>query len=142
MKTSSHIGKRGYVIVKSEYPIKTIESLKKELTVTPFKNGDYGETDEPFPVFLENSKKMYIPKYFGIEKFGQPTENHLSPGDDINLSFSGLLRSHQIEPIDACIQAFSTKGGGILSLPCGEGKTACACYLISKMKKKNIRFSS
>jgi superfamily II DNA or RNA helicase len=136
--SSSHIGKRGYVIVKSEHSIKTIELLKKELTVTPFKNGDYGETDEPFSVFLENSKKMYIPKYFGIEKFGQPVENHLRSGDEINLLFNGLLRPHQIEPIEACIQAFSTTGGGILSLPCGEGKTACACYLISKMKKKTF----
>ena len=81
---------------------------------------------------------MYIPKYYGIEKLGNADEIRVPPGDNINLTFSGNLRQHQEEPIAACLNAFQTVGGGILSLPCGEGKTACACYLISQMKKKTF----
>ena len=136
--TSIYIGKRGYVIVKSEFPEKTIKNIRKDLTISPFVIGDYGESEEPFPIFLENDKKLYVPKYYGIEKFGIPTKNEVPTGEDIDLKFNGTLRPHQLDPIDACVQAFSKTGGGILSLPCGEGKTACACYLISHMKKKTF----
>jgi len=134
----SYVGKRGYILIKKEWPQNVIDSTKLELTPKPFTSGDYGDSEEPFPVYVENSQKLYIPKYFGLEKFGPPDSTKLSPGIDINLQFSGQLRPHQIEPINACLTAFQTKGGGILSLPCGEGKTACACYLISKMQKKTF----
>lgn len=134
----SYIGKRGYILYKKEWPINTIENIKQELMVKPFTNGDYGESEEPFPAYSENLQKIYIPKYYGLEKFGKPDEIKVPSGDNINLQFSGHLRPHQEEPIAKCLQAFQTIGGGILSLPCGEGKTACACYLISQLKKKTF----
>ena len=134
----SYIGKRGYVLIKKEWDNVLIDSIKKELTVNPFINSDYGETDEPFPVYSENSQKLYIPKYYGLEKFGSPDEVKLDPGEEINLIFNGTLREHQNDPIQKCVESFEKVGGGILSLPCGEGKTACACYLISHLKKKTF----
>jgi len=65
----SYIGKRGYVLIKKEWDNSLIKSVKEELTVKPFVNGDYGDNEEPFPVYAENSQKLYIPKYFGLEKF-------------------------------------------------------------------------
>jgi superfamily II DNA or RNA helicase len=138
----SYIGKRGYVLIKKNWDSNILNQVKKELLVQPFQSGDYGEPDEPFPVYSENSQKMYIPKYYGIDKFGQPDEIKLDSGENIDLTFNGILRSHQLEPISKCMEAFMTHstghGGGILSLPCGEGKTACACYLISQLKKKTF----
>ena len=134
----SYIGKRGYVLIKKDWPASKIVEIKQELTVKPFTCSDFGDTEDPFPVYSENSQKLYIPKYYGIEKLGNADEIRVPPGDNINLTFSGNLRQHQEEPIAACLNAFQTVGGGILSLPCGEGKTACACYLISQMKKKTF----
>ena len=138
----SYIGKRGYVLIKKNWDQNVLNQVKKELLVQPFQCGDYGEPEEPFPVYSENAQKMYIPKYYGLEKFGQPDEIKLDPGENINLTFKGSIRSHQSEPISKCMEAFQThstgSGGGILSLPCGEGKTACACYLISQLKKKTF----
>lgn len=138
----SYIGKRGYVLIKKNWDPNVLNQIKKELLVQPFQCGDYGEPDEPFPVFSENTQKIYIPKYYGLEKFGQPDEIKLDPGENIDLTFNGSLRAHQQEPIAKCMEAFGTystgRGGGILSLPCGEGKTACACYLISQLKKKTF----
>jgi superfamily II DNA or RNA helicase len=138
----SYIGKRGYVIIKKNWDPSVLNQIKKELLIQPFQSGDYGEPDEPFPIYSENTQKIYIPKYYGLEKFGQPDEIKLDPGENINLTFNGTLRSHQQEPISKCMEAFGThstgRGGGILSLPCGEGKTACACYLISQLKKKTF----
>lgn len=138
----SYIGKRGYVLIKKNWEPSVLNQIKKDLLVQPFQSGDYGEPDEPFPVYSENSQKIYIPKYYGFEKFGQPDEIKLDPGESIELVFNGTLRTHQQEPISKCMEAFATystgRGGGILSLPCGEGKTACACYLISQLKKKTF----
>jgi len=138
----SYIGKRGYVLIKKNWDQNVLNQIKKELLVQPFQCGDYGEPDEPFPVYSENTQKIYIPKYYGLEKFGQPDEIRLDPGESIDLVFNGTLRAHQQEPISKCMEAFGThltgRGGGILSLPCGEGKTACACYLISQLKKKTF----
>ena len=138
----SYIGKRGYVLIKKNWDQNVLNQVKKELLVQPFQCGDYGEPEEPFPVYSENAQNMYIPKYYGLEKFGQPDEIKLDPGENINLTFKGSIRSHQSEPISKCMEAFQThstgSGGGILSLPCGEGKTACACYLISQLKKKTF----
>lgn len=138
----SYIGKRGYILIKKNWDPSVLNQIKKELLIQPFQSGDYGEPDEPFPIFSENAQKIYIPKYYGLEKFGQPDEIRLDPGENINLAFNGTLRSHQQEPITKCMEAFGThttgRGGGILSLPCGEGKTACACYIISQLKKKTF----
>ena len=134
----SYIGKRGYVLIKNKWDTEEIERVKEELMVKPFVNGDYGNNESPFPVYLENSNKLYIPKYFGINKFGDAEKSNISLGEDINLEFNGQLRDHQKEPIQKCLNAFENTGGGILSLPCGDGKTACACYLISKLKKKTF----
>jgi superfamily II DNA or RNA helicase len=138
----SYIGKRGYVLIKKNWDLSVLNQIKKELLIQPFQSGDYGEPDEPFPIYSENTQKIYIPKYYGLEKFGQPDEIRLDPGENIDLTFNGTLRSHQQEPISKCMEAFGThstgRGGGILSLPCGEGKTACACYLISQLKKKTF----
>ena len=138
----SYIGKRGYVLIKKNWDPSVLNQIKKELLIQPFQSGDYGEPDEPFPIFSENTQKIYIPKYYGLEKFGQPDEIRLDPGENIDLNFNGTLRSHQQDPISKCMETFGThstgRGGGILSLPCGEGKTACACYIISQLKKKTF----
>ena len=41
-------------------------------------------------------------------------------------------------PAEFTIKAYKEKGGGILSLPCGFGKTILALYFISILKKKTI----
>ena len=40
------------------------------------------------------------------------------------------------------MEAYNNNGGGILSLPCGFGKTILALYFISMLKKKNTRYCS
>jgi superfamily II DNA or RNA helicase len=134
--TKTYLGKRGYIIIKSFLSENEIENIKKELTVKPNINTDFGIEEPPFPVYLENKHKLYVPKMYGINKFGLPEENKLSEGDNINLIFNGKLKGDQEEPVNKCLNAFKDIGGGLLSLPCGAGKTAIALYLISKLGKK------
>ena len=67
----SYIGKRGYVLIKKNWDPSILNQIKKELLIQPFQSGDYGEPDEPFPIFSENSQKIYIPKYHGVVPCGQ-----------------------------------------------------------------------
>ncbi len=135
----SYLGKRGYILRKSFFTKKQIDEVKGELTVKPHVPDDFGgPPEEPFPIYLENDKKLYIPKFYGIEKFGMPIENQMTPGEDINLEFNLQLKNEQMIPAEETMKAYRGRGGGILSLPCGFGKTILACYFITQIRKKTL----
>ena len=132
----SYINKRGYVIFKEYYDYKLLNQLRTELTVKPFNN--FAENTESYPIFEENTRKMYLPKFYALDKFGEPDENKVPEGDDINLEFCGSIRENQQKAIDSSLISLRTTGGGLLVLPCGYGKTCIALYLISQIKKKTL----
>jgi len=59
---------------------------------------------------------------------------------NINVPFQGTLNVKTLQDIATTktIETLETKGGGILSLPPGYGKTTCALYVLSKMKVKTL----
>lgn len=136
--------KRGYAIVKKCFTFIELETLRTELKVKPYVNEDYGPGVEPYPIYLESENKIYIPKHIGYEKFGEPDKIKCTRGIDIDIEFSGTLRDKQKPIIDSFLKTceegpFQTNSkGGIISVPCGWGKTIMALYLISKLKKKTI----
>ena len=136
--SKSYIGKRGYSLNKRFFSNMELEKIKAELTVKPNLPGDYGSVEEPFKVFLESKDYLYIPKQYGIQTFGDAEHNILPRGGDINVSFDLKLKDEQIEPAQKTMDAYLDKGGGILSLPCGFGKTILGCYFIASLKKKTL----
>lgn len=136
----SYIGQNGYVIYKKYYDSKLLENIRSELTVRPYVHPDYtfGKEPESYRIYLENTNKLYIPKYYGLNKLGKPDRNDLVSGDDIKLEFKGKLKDTQKDPVNAALKTFKEIGGGILQLPCGHGKTAIALYLISILSKKTL----
>ena len=134
----NYMGKRGYILRKKFLKEADLKQIRADLTVKPFSSGDYGKEETPFKIYLENESKLYLPKFYGLEKFGQPDQNILPPGKDININFSLKLKDEQLLPAQKTIEAYHKKGGGILSLPCGFGKTIMALYFISVLKKKTI----
>jgi len=138
MEHNKYITKRGYIIRKKIINDSIINEVRSDLTVKPYSSGDYGVTEEPFKIYLENDNKLYVPKFYGIQKFGKPDINTILPGKDIDIEFSLNLKEEQKIPAEHTINAYKEKGGGILSLPCGFGKTILALYFISVLKKKTI----
>jgi superfamily II DNA or RNA helicase len=133
--SQSYLGKKGYTIPKSILSKEDEEFLRKDLFVKPMILGvNYGggkdETCE-FPVFRENNNKIYIPRFYGIQRYGMPNKSEIQQGDDIVLEFAKPLRDYQEKIIDIytsyvntpiCIDSPDNGGGGILEVPCGRGK--------------------
>jgi superfamily II DNA or RNA helicase len=134
----TYMGKRGYIIRKNSLNNEQLINIRNDLTITPFTLGDYGTNEEPFKIYLENKNKVYVPKFYGIEKFGNPDVNIIPKGKDINVEFSLKLKDEQQIPAQETLKSYYEKGGGILSLPCGFGKTILGLYFISKLQKKTI----
>lgn len=135
------LGYHGYTIKKDYISDENLESIKKQLTVTPFVPPDFSNfRPEPFKLYQESKSKIYLPKIYGIDNFGLPDKIKLHRGKEINLDFVGELRPEQIAPAEAYLQCANDplKRGGILSLRCGSGKTVLAIYLICQLKKKTL----
>lgn len=121
------ITRTGY-LVESSHP--NIQQIKKELTVRPQVNGDYGFPPPPFKVFKPATRGICIPRFYGTHVLGETTDKRPEP-TRIKTKFVGKLRdeTHQNDAHRAAIKA----GSGVLSLPCGYGKTtvslAIACTL-------------
>ena len=140
------LSKRGYAIIKSDYSDKYLKRLKNKLTVKPFTIKGFGPESEPFSVYLESDKKIYMPKHFCYQELGNPTINKLSNGQSSTFNFNGSLRIHQQPVIKAFLNSCQNNNndylkksqGGIISVPCGFGKTVLALYLISQLKIKTL----
>lgn len=143
ISSQSYIGQKGYVIPKSALsPIELIQ-LKKDLFKVPMINGKPNADAQGFALYRENDKKIYVPRFYGIQKYGLPTRIDICPGESIDVPFNSEkpLFPHQTTAIQVYtdhIQKSPQSAGGILELACGMGKTVLALKLISELKKKTI----
>ena len=122
---------------------KALAALCKELTVTPVVAGGAAVAAPPVPSFklwLESPKRLYVPKYFGLQRFGAPARSTIPDGAVAELRFRGGVRPEQLAPIEAFLRAADDPltMGGILSLPCGSGKTVIALYIASVIRRKTL----
>ena len=137
--------KRGYSFLKDEIPVKQLEKIKQQLSVKPNVNTDYGPAPPSFKIYLESQTKLYIPKHYALREFGEPQHIKLNTGETKNFNFVGELRDKQIPVVTAFMDSCDTtkpytkaSRGGIISVPCGFGKTVIALYLLSEMRKKTL----
>ena len=140
---TTYLGQKGYTILKNELTIMQQNKIKSDLTIKPYTPGAPGANDKvTYSAYRESPNKLYVPHYYGVEHFGNPSEVKISEGLDINLEFNGQLRDYQIPVVDKYIKHVTlTKngvGGGLLELFCAWGKTSASLYIISALKKKTL----
>ena len=146
----------GYSISKISLKPEEIEKIKKELTMKPKVNFDMGNNKDAeevvFELYRETDKRIYIPRYYGLVNYGVPKVLKLSScgtggagaaGADISVGFVGKLREAQMEPVNNFLEAARNprKMGGIISVPCGFGKTIMSLYIACALKKKTMFIS-
>ena len=139
---ATYIGPKGYSIRKENMPIQEQELIRKELTVLPFVPKTSIAQPTPFPVYRESNRKMYMPRFYGLEHYGQPDAITLPPGLNINLTFKGELRDYQQKLVKQYLKRAKKNGCGLIEADCGAGKTCCAIYILAKYSKKNINYCS
>jgi superfamily II DNA or RNA helicase len=116
------------------------KTLKEDLTVQPYIPKSPVQPAS-FPVYRESTSKIYIPRYFGVDLYGNPDEIRIPKGTEISIEFNGDLRDYQHNIVDIYMKAATANsfgGGGLLEIPCGRGKTVIACKIISALKKKTL----
>jgi superfamily II DNA or RNA helicase len=129
----AYLGKKGYTIPKEYLNPEDEAFLRKDLFVKPAATSAYGAESEAdaYPVFRENDKKMYLPRFYGIARYGLPSKTEIEAGTDVHFVFPKPLRDYQDKIIgvytthvDApiCKDSPIQGGGGILEVPCGRGK--------------------
>ena len=124
IRASSYIGKKGYTIPKASLSNADLEFLKQDLFMKPQTFGFTGnDNSTAFAVYRENDKKIYLPRFYGIQRYGLPEVSELDSGDTIDIRFTKELRDYQENIVKIYLQHVSSgSNGGVLEVPCGRGK--------------------
>jgi superfamily II DNA or RNA helicase len=126
----------GYKILKSEANVHA-EQLRKTLTVKPFIPSVFVPNKNAVPrykVYREVDDAFYLPKHFGIERFGLPgsTTRDVPQTDAKFWEFNGSIRESQKAVVDSFLKP--EPHDGIISLHTGGGKTVCALSIASCLR--------
>ena len=133
----TYLGCKGYTIVKHSISMTEHTFIRKELDVSP--NKTLMGPCPSFPIYRESSSKLYVPRYFGLEHYGEPNEYKIDTGENIELTFHGALFPYQENIVNKYINHVNKNGGGgLLDIEPGKGKTVMALNIISKLKKKTL----
>lgn len=140
----------GYILKKDKLDKKEVIKIKKDLTVKPFVlpifkdfSQDSGN-NKPYKIYLESQQRLIVPRFYGIKHFGTPLKNYLDSSNttisDTSVGFNDIIKikPHQKTAYDKTVKHLKTVGGGVLSLPCGYGKTVIALKIICTLKTKTI----
>jgi superfamily II DNA or RNA helicase len=145
---NSYLGNKGYSIYKVCLNSEIIDFIKDELTVKPNVINSLIEA-KSFPIYQESDKKIYVPRYWGINMFGYPKTIKIQYGDAINIKFNGELRDYQLTVLNAYLKAIdfgieekknNGTGSALIELWTGAGKTVLALKIIEVLQKKTIIF--
>ena len=119
---STYLGTKGYSIIKDSISIHEQNDIKKDLMVKPFAPPNSIQKPVEFPIYRESKKKIYVPRFYGLDRYGDPDDDRLNEGDDIDVEFVGSMRDYQVNIVNTYIKEANNSGCGLLEIPCGRGK--------------------
>lgn len=126
----------GYKIEKTYLKDEGI-SLKKQLSVKPYVSPVFVRPQyvKPYMLYKETENFLYIPKQFGIHRFGSP-KTDMTEITSNRWRFSGELRESQLEVVHAYL--LPEPHDGLVCLQTGGGKTVCALFIASQIKLRTL----
>lgn len=116
---------RGYAIKKTTLTEKQMDMIRKDLLVTPKIPERFAKGIKPFAIYGESTSRFYLPRGWGVAKFGPAQATLLPEGLPLPpaVKFKGSPYDYQEE----ILQKFTDAGNnGLLCVPCGKGKTFMA----------------
>jgi len=129
------------MLSRSGYLTERNKDIESELTVSPKVNTDYVARSIPFKVFKKNKDVLCVPQHYGMERLGKAKEDtRQEPVSYDNIPFEASLKPElsQPEAVDAVMKSMRERGGAVLSLHAGFGKTICALKIASLLKKRTL----
>ena len=128
---------KGYAIKKTFLNEIQTNGLRSELTVAPKVLDKFQKDIQNFPIYSESKTRFYVPRHWGIKKFGEPEANIVSEGLGLpeTISFSTKFPPHDFQK--EIISSFIDKGAnGLICVPCGYGKTFMALNIAVLLKRR------
>ena len=128
---------KGYAIKKSFLTDVQTQGLRSELTVAPKVLDRFQKDIQNFPIYYESKTRFYVPRHWGIKKFGEPEVDIVSEGLSLpeTISFSTKFPPHDFQ--NEIIESFIEKNAnGLICVPCGYGKTFMALNIAVRLKRR------
>jgi hypothetical protein len=128
---------KGYAIKKSYLDEVQIQGLRSELTMAPKVLDKFQKTVTHFPIYSESKTRFYVPRHWGLKKFGEPEADIVSEGLALSkdVAFQDKFPPHDFQT--EIIQTFLGKGAnGLICVPCGYGKTYMALNIAVRLGRR------
>ena len=128
---------KGYAVKKSYLSDIQVQGLRSELTVAPKVLDKFQKDIQNFPIYAESKTRFYVPRHWGIKKYGEPEANIVSERLELpeNITFSTKFPPHDFQK--EIIKTFIEKGAnGLICVPCGYGKTFMALNIAVLLKRR------
>ena len=142
MTFKTSISNQGYAIYKEKLTENELEIIKNDLTIKPFTCPGYGNVDDvtTYKLFKENDDKIYVPSFYGRNKYGNPETSKLKEPETTNIVFASNrpMRPYQQDIIKTYLESAYKIGGGIISVGCGRGKTVMGLKIAEELKVKTL----
>jgi superfamily II DNA or RNA helicase len=133
-----------YGIDKTKCTEKELSRIRRELHMKPRVYGHHSEHSTEFRAYVETSTHIYVPRFYGIERFGMPQDSRLSEGVpmSIHARFEGTLTDNPPQKMAVRTALEIIRGqpvsGMILQLPCGFGKTVLSLYIAAEYGRRTL----
>lgn len=131
------ITSKGYAIKKTALNDIQTQGLRSELTMSPKVMDKFQKDIQSFPIYLESKARFYVPRHWGINKFGEPEADIVSDGlplpQTVSLNPAFSPHDFQKEIIETFIEK---KGNGLICVPCGYGKTFMALNISVRLGRR------
>lgn len=129
--------RRGFQINKKLLNDEKLQKIKNDLLISPKLIPPFNINAEPIYLIHQTKNNIFIPKFYGYDNINNNIKSFLI-SKKTNFKFKGKLNDKQKIIIKDIIDGLNKYTGGIITLPCGYGKTVIALYLASLINLKCI----
>jgi len=137
MTSHTYIKVNGYHIKKKYISESKLLETINELNVSPKENIYTLDNPITYKIYTLTDNEIIVPRYYGVKKFGCPEKIFYNP-EKCSFSFKGQLRDYQSSIVTKCYDYILKNGGGLISVPCGRGKTVMALQIASLLGYKTL----